>query len=127
MKKMEEEKEITMSKFKKICVYCGSSQGKKKSYQDAANDLAKKMVLKNIDLVYGGGSLGLMGLIFQAVFDSGRHVLGYHITGVTMEEVKQVVDMLQRKAKMARHSDAFIALPGWCITHICYQSIFAYK
>ncbi|KAM0944587.1 putative LOG family protein [Dioscorea sansibarensis] len=109
-----------MSRFKKICVFCGSSQGKKKSYQDAAIDLAKELVVKNIDLVYGGGSLGLMGLISQAVFDGGRHVLGVipkalmgrELTGVTVGEVKQVVDMHQRKAKMAKHSDAFIALPG---------------
>ncbi|KAM0941042.1 putative LOG family protein [Dioscorea sansibarensis] len=70
-------------------------------------------VLKNINLVYGGGSLGLMGLFSQAMFNGGRHVLGYGflIIGVTVEEVKQVVDMHQRKVEMARHSDAFIALP----------------
>ncbi|KAM0950134.1 putative LOG family protein [Dioscorea sansibarensis] len=104
---MEKEKEISMFRFKKSCVFCGSSQGKKKSYQDAVIDLAKELVLKNIDLVYGGGSLGLMGLISQTVFDGGRH-----ITGVTVREVKQVVDMRQRKTEMARHYDAFIALPG---------------
>ncbi|KAM0940864.1 putative LOG family protein [Dioscorea sansibarensis] len=111
---MEKEKGISMSKFKKIYVFHGSSQEKKKSYQDAAIDLAKELVLKNIDLVYGGGSLRLMGLISQALFDSGRHVLGYdfQITGVTVGEVKQVVDMHQRKAEMAKHSNAFIALPG---------------
>ncbi|KAM0944805.1 hypothetical protein DsansV1_C11g0112801 [Dioscorea sansibarensis] len=65
-----------------------NSEGKKRSYQDAAIDLAKKLVLENINLVYGGGSLGLMGLISQAVFDGGRHVLS-----VTVGEVKQVVDM----------------------------------
>ncbi|KAM0942868.1 putative LOG family protein [Dioscorea sansibarensis] len=117
---MEKEKGISMSRFKKICVFCGSSQGKKKRYQDAAINLAKELVVKNIDLVYGGGSHGLMGLISQAVFDGGRHVLGVipkalmgrEITGVTVGEVKQVVDMHQRKAEMAKHSDAFIALPG---------------
>ncbi|KAM0947448.1 putative LOG family protein [Dioscorea sansibarensis] len=112
---MEKEKGISMSKFKKICVFCGSSsQGQKRSYQDAAIDLAKELMLKNIDLVYGEGSLGLMGLISQAVFDGERHVLGYglQIIDVTMGEVKQVIDMHQRKAEMARHFDAFIALPG---------------
>ncbi|KAM0941613.1 putative LOG family protein [Dioscorea sansibarensis] len=117
---METEKGISMSRFKKICVLCGSSEGKKKSYQDVALDLAKELVVKNIDLVYGGGSLGLMGLISQAMFDGGRHVLGVipkalmgrEITGVTVGEVKQVVDMHKRKAEMAKHSDAFIALPG---------------
>ncbi|KAM0942404.1 putative LOG family protein [Dioscorea sansibarensis] len=74
---MEKEKGISMSKFKKTCVYCGSSQGKKKSYQDVAIDLAKELII-----------------------------------GVTVGEVKQVVDKHQRKARMARHSDAFIVLPG---------------
>ncbi|KAM0947201.1 putative LOG family protein [Dioscorea sansibarensis] len=70
-----------MSKFKKIYVFCGSSQGKKRSYQDAAIDLAKELACS-------------------------------WITGVTVGEVKPVVDMHQRKAEMAKHSDAFIALPG---------------
>ncbi|KAM0945220.1 hypothetical protein DsansV1_C10g0100381 [Dioscorea sansibarensis] len=73
---MEKEKGMNVAKFKKICVFRGNSQGKKRSYQDAAIDLAKELVLKNIDLVYGGGSIGLMGLISQAVFDGGRDVLG---------------------------------------------------
>ncbi|KAH7690351.1 MCP/YpsA-like protein, partial [Dioscorea alata] len=68
---------MSTSKFKKICVFCGSNLGKKKSYQDAAIDLGKELVMKNIDLVYGGGNIGLMGLISQTVFDGGRHVLGY--------------------------------------------------
>ncbi|KAJ0704714.1 hypothetical protein HanPI659440_Chr14g0565651 [Helianthus annuus] len=65
------------SKFKRICVFCGSSQGKKTSYQDAAIELGKELVSRNIDLVYGGGSIGLMGLISQAVHEGGRHVIGY--------------------------------------------------
>ncbi|KOM50667.1 hypothetical protein LR48_Vigan08g149400 [Vigna angularis] len=77
-------------------------------------------VSRNIDLVYGGGSIGLMGLVSQAVYDGGRHVIGVipktlmprEITGETVGEVMAVADMHQRKAEMARHSDAFIALPG---------------
>nr|CAB3483078.1 unnamed protein product [Digitaria exilis] len=64
------------SRFKKICVFCGSSQGKKASYHDAAIDLAKELVSRDIDLVYGGGSLGLMGLVSHAVHRGGRHVVG---------------------------------------------------
>lgn len=75
---------------------------------------------RNIDLVYGGGSIGLMGLVSQAVHDGGRHVIGVipktlmprELTGETVGEVKAVADMHQRKAEMAKHSDAFIALPG---------------
>ncbi|KAF9665037.1 hypothetical protein SADUNF_Sadunf16G0080400 [Salix dunnii] len=108
------------SKFKRICVFCGSSQGKKTSYQVAAIDLGNELVSRNIDLVYGGGSIGLMGLVSQAVHDGGRHVIGVipktlmprELTGETVGEVRAVADMHQRKAEMAKHSDAFIALPG---------------
>ncbi|KAL3750950.1 hypothetical protein ACJRO7_011868 [Eucalyptus globulus] len=108
------------SKFKSICVFCGSSQGKKSSYKDAAIELGKELVSRNIDLVYGGGSIGLMGLVSQVVYKGGRHVIGVipktlmppEITGETVGEVKAVADMHERKAEMARRSDAFIALPG---------------
>ncbi|KAI3447393.1 hypothetical protein Pfo_004058 [Paulownia fortunei] len=114
---MEEEKK---SRFKRICVFCGSSSGKKPSYQEAAVELGKELVERRIDLVYGGGSVGLMGLVSQAVHDGGRHVLGViprtlmprEITGETIGEVRAVSDMHQRKAEMARQADAFIALPG---------------
>ncbi|XP_077230399.1 cytokinin riboside 5'-monophosphate phosphoribohydrolase LOG7 [Tasmannia lanceolata] len=108
------------SRFKRICVFCGSSPGKKVSYQEAAVQLGNELVEKRIDLVYGGGSVGLMGLVSQAVHDGGRHVLGVipktlmprEITGETVGEVRAVSDMHQRKAEMARQADAFIALPG---------------
>ncbi|KAK8550918.1 hypothetical protein V6N13_119419 [Hibiscus sabdariffa] len=117
---MEGNMEIKQSKFKRICVFCGSSPGKKSSYKEATMELGRELVSRNIDLVYGGGSIGLMGLISQAVFDGGRHVIGVipktlmprEITGETVGEVKAVADMHQRKAEMARQSDAFIALPG---------------
>ncbi|KAL4340204.1 hypothetical protein GQ457_08G012210 [Hibiscus cannabinus] len=118
---MEMESETHQSKFRRICVFCGSSQGKKSSYQDAAIELGRELVVsRNIDLVYGGGSIGLMGLVSQAVHDGGRHVIGVipktlmprELTGETVGEVKAVADMHQRKAEMAKHSDAFIALPG---------------
>ncbi|KAK4767569.1 hypothetical protein SAY86_015319 [Trapa natans] len=109
-----------LSRFRRICVFCGSSHGKKTSYQDAAIELGGELVSRNIDLVYGGGSIGLMGLVSQAVHDGGRHVIGVipktlmprELTGETVGEVKAVADMHQRKAEMAKHSDAFIALPG---------------
>ncbi|GMJ13946.1 LONELY GUY 7 [Hibiscus trionum] len=112
--------EETKSRFKRICVFCGSSSGKKPSYQEAAVELGKELVERRIDLVYGGGSVGLMGLISQAVHDGGRHVLGViprtlmprEITGVTVGDVRAVSDMHQRKAEMMRQADAFIALPG---------------
>ncbi|XP_021721173.1 probable cytokinin riboside 5'-monophosphate phosphoribohydrolase LOGL10 [Chenopodium quinoa] len=108
------------SKFKRICVFCGSSPGKSPSYQVAALQLANQLVENKIDLVYGGGSIGLMGMVSKAVYNGGRHVLGVipktlmpkEITGETVGEVRPVSGMHQRKAEMARQADAFIALPG---------------
>lgn len=108
------------SRFRRVCVFCGSSPGKNPNYQHAAIQLGKQLVERKIDLVYGGGSIGLMGLISQAVYDGGRHVLGVipktlmprEITGETVGEVRAVSGMHQRKAEMARQADAFIALPG---------------
>ncbi|KAF5750571.1 hypothetical protein HS088_TW03G00910 [Tripterygium wilfordii] len=108
------------SRFKRICVFCGSQSGKKSSYQDAAVQLGKELVERRIDLVYGGGNMGLMGLVSQAVHDGGRHVLGIipralmprELTGQTVGEARTVSNMHQRKAEMARQADAFIALPG---------------
>ncbi|CAA6656082.1 unnamed protein product [Spirodela intermedia] len=129
------------SPFRSVCVFCGSSTGKKQSYQDAAVELGAELVARKVDLVYGGGSVGLMGLVSQAVHKGGGHVLGRcpsfpvglcislslahatssfvfvlfpfsQVTGETVGEVKVVDGMHQRKAEMSRHSDAFIALPG---------------
>ncbi|KAJ6964642.1 cytokinin riboside 5'-monophosphate phosphoribohydrolase LOG1-like [Populus alba x Populus x berolinensis] len=107
----------------RICVFCGSRAGYKSSFSDAALELGKQLVKRKIDLVYGGGSAGLMGLISQTVFNGGCHVLGvipkalmsHEISGETVGEVIAVADMHQRKAEMAKHADAFIALPGTCI------------
>ncbi|XP_057480566.1 cytokinin riboside 5'-monophosphate phosphoribohydrolase LOG8-like isoform X1 [Actinidia eriantha] len=107
-------------KFKRVCVFCGSNSGNRKVFSDAAIDLGNELVTRKIDLVYGGGSVGLMGLISQRVYDGGCHVLGVipkplvplEISGETVGEVRIVSDMHERKAEMAREADAFIALPG---------------
>ncbi|XP_019710954.1 cytokinin riboside 5'-monophosphate phosphoribohydrolase LOG1 isoform X2 [Elaeis guineensis] len=117
---MEEAKLGRSSKFKRVCVFCGSSTGKRSCYQDAAVELGKELVARKVDLVYGGGNAGLMGLVSGAVHSGGGHVIGIiprtlmhkEITGETVGEVKAVASMHQRKAEMAQHSDAFIALPG---------------
>ncbi|KAG6505251.1 cytokinin riboside 5'-monophosphate phosphoribohydrolase LOG8-like [Zingiber officinale] len=110
----------TRSKFKRICVFCGSNSGNRTVFSDAAFDLGREMVNRRISLIYGGGSVGLMGMISQAVYDGGCHVLGVipkalvpiEISGETVGEVKVVSDMHERKAVMAGQADAFIALPG---------------
>lgn len=89
-------------------------------FSDAALELGDELVHRKIDLVYGGGSVGLMGLISQKVYEGGCHVLGVipkalmplEISGETVGEVRIVLDMHERKAVMAREADAFIALPG---------------
>lgn len=108
------------SKFNTVCVYCGSSSGYRTVFSNAALDLGNELVKKNINLVYGGGSIGLMGLVSKRVYDGGCHVLGViptalmpvEVSGSSVGEVKVVSDMHERKAEMARRSDAFVALPG---------------
>ncbi|KAJ6736374.1 LOG FAMILY PROTEIN YJL055W [Salix viminalis] len=120
MENQQQHQPSKKSRFRRVCVFCGSSPGKNPNYQHAAIQLGKQLVERNIDLVYGGGSIGLMGLVSQAVHDGGRHVLGVipktlmprEITGETVGEVRAVSGMHQRKAEMARQADAFIALPG---------------
>ncbi|KAI4297826.1 hypothetical protein L6164_037691 [Bauhinia variegata] len=114
------EGQIVRSRFNRVCVFCGSNTGKRNCYGDAAIELGQELVSRGLDLVYGGGSIGLMGLVSQAVHRGGGKVLGIiprtlickEITGETIGEVKPVAGMHQRKAEMARHSDCFIALPG---------------
>ncbi|URD76768.1 Cytokinin riboside 5'-monophosphate phosphoribohydrolase [Musa troglodytarum] len=107
-------------RFRRICVFCGSRSGNNPSFGEAAIDLGKQLVERKIDLVYGGGSVGLMGLISKTVLDGGCHVLGViptsvlpsEVSGESIGEVKVVADMHERKSEMAKHADAFIALPG---------------
>ncbi|XP_028206389.1 cytokinin riboside 5'-monophosphate phosphoribohydrolase LOG3-like [Glycine soja] len=73
---MDTQSEMRHSKFKRICGFYGSSPDKKSTYQDAAIELGNELVSRNIDLVYGGGSIGLMGLVSQDVHDGGHHVIG---------------------------------------------------
>ncbi|KAJ9153338.1 hypothetical protein P3X46_026786 [Hevea brasiliensis] len=111
-----------MGKFKRVCVFCGSNLGNKKIFSDAAIDLGRQLVERKVDLVYGGGSFGLMGLVSRTVHNGGCHVLGVIPTALiplepeisehTVGEVLTVSDMHERKAEMAKRADAFIALPG---------------
>ncbi|GMH06946.1 hypothetical protein Nepgr_008786 [Nepenthes gracilis] len=108
------------SKFQRVCVFCGSSFGHRQVFSDAAIELGNELVERKINLVYGGGSIGLMGLISKRVYDGSCHVLGVipralmpiEISGETVGEVRIVADMHERKAIMAQEADAFIALPG---------------
>ncbi|XP_042001791.1 cytokinin riboside 5'-monophosphate phosphoribohydrolase LOG5-like [Salvia splendens] len=116
---MEQERNVK-SRFKSVCVFCGSSSGKRDCYREAAIELGHELVAKRLDLVYGGGGIGLMGLVARAVHGGGGRVLGIiprpligkEKTGETVGELTVVADMHQRKAEMARHAECFIALPG---------------
>ncbi|KAG0466687.1 hypothetical protein HPP92_017654 [Vanilla planifolia] len=107
-------------RIKRICVFCGSRPGNRPSFSEATLELGRKMVERKISLIYGGGSLGLMGLLAREVFNGGCHVLGVipttllpnEISGETIGETKAVFDMHERKSEMAKQADAFIALPG---------------
>lgn len=106
--------------LKSICVYCGSSPGILPAYADAARELARQLVAHNIALVYGGGKVGLMGVVADAVMRLGGEVTGVIPEALMKWEVGHhgltrlhvVKDMHERKAMMAQLSDGFIAMPG---------------
>ncbi|KAL9400812.1 hypothetical protein Peur_004661 [Populus x canadensis] len=106
--------------IKNICVFCGSSPGKEKEFLESANHLGRVLAERKIHLVYGGGSLGLMGSVSIAAFLGGSQVLGVipkalaegDIIGKTVGEELQVSTMSERLSVMFNHADAFIALPG---------------
>lgn len=106
--------------MKRICVYCGSSPGRRAGYLQAAGALGHELVKRGIGLVYGGGSIGMMGRVADTVLDGGGQVVGVIPRGLFREEavhtrlseLKVVRDMHERKALMMDLADGFIALPG---------------
>jgi uncharacterized protein (TIGR00730 family) len=106
--------------MKSVCVYCGSSLGALPVYAEAARALAREMVSDNIGLVYGGGNVGLMGVIADEVMRLGGEVTGVIPKALLDKEIGHhgltrlhiVKDMHERKAMMADLSDGFIAMPG---------------
>ncbi|MCP4346382.1 MAG: TIGR00730 family Rossman fold protein [Desulfobacterales bacterium] len=107
--------------MKRICVYCGSNSGAKPEYLQAAKQLGNVLVEKNIGLVYGGASVGIMGEIANAVTEQGGEVIGVipqtiaekkNITFTGLSDLRVVGTMHERKALMAELSDGFIAMPG---------------
>jgi uncharacterized protein (TIGR00730 family) len=103
-----------------VCVFCGSSPGARPDYRDAARALGQVLASRHIRLVYGGGHVGLMGILADAVLDGGGDVVGVITDGLQAREVghnalpdlRVVATMHERKALMASLSDAFVALPG---------------
>jgi hypothetical protein len=109
-----------MTSIRSICVYCGSRSGNGDSYAAIARDFGHILASHHITLVYGGGSVGLMGIMARAAKEHGGRVIGVIPRHLDQIEIKQtgldelyvVDDMHSRKRKMFDLSDAFVALPG---------------
>lgn len=106
--------------IRRIAVYCGSAPGNNPVFADAAVALVREMAARKIDLVYGGGRLGLMGLIADTMLEAGGEVHGVipaalvdkEVAHLGCTELHQVLGMHERKAKMTELCDAFVCLPG---------------
>jgi uncharacterized protein (TIGR00730 family) len=109
-----------MSTIKTVCVYCGSGPGTNPRFMESAKALGKALADGGIRLVYGGGSVGMMGAVATSVLDHGGMVTGIIPGFLTAKEnalkrVQEMIvtpDMHERKRLMFEHSDAFVALPG---------------
>ena len=103
-----------------ICVFCGSSAGSNPAYTEAAHQLGKTLAERNITLVYGGGHVGLMGVVADAALERGGEVIGVmpkalverEIGHTSLTKLNVVPSMHERKALMSELSEGFIALPG---------------
>ena len=106
--------------MKRLCVYCGSNPGSQPDYAEAAKKLARVLVERNIEVVYGGASVGLMGVLANAILAQGGHVIGIipqtlvdkEVAHPGLSDLRVVKSMHERKMLMAELSDGFIALPG---------------
>jgi uncharacterized protein (TIGR00730 family) len=106
--------------MRRVCVYCASSDAINTIYSDAARDLGKRLGDRGDTLVYGGGNIGLMGILAHAVQASGGQVIGVipgslrekELAYEAADELIVTRDLRERKHEMDRRADAFIALPG---------------
>ena len=109
-----------MSTLRSLCVYCGSRTGDDPRHSSIAVELGRLMALADVRLVYGGGSVGLMGILADSVLAHGGEVIGVIPKGLFTTEIGhqglteliEVGSMHERKARMAAEADAFVALPG---------------
>src|SRR5437667_3058892 len=109
-----------MQRIRRVCVYCGSSGAVDDRYRDAADELGRSLAAASIGLVFGGGRIGLMGLVADAVLAGGGHVIGVipaalrdrELAHSRVSELVIVDNMHERKRVMAERADAFAVLPG---------------
>ena len=106
--------------LKRVCVYCGSRVGSRPEYDRAARETGKLLAQRGIELVFGGGRVGLMGAVAESVLAHGGSVIGViprklvsrEVAFLELKDLRVVATMHERKALMAELADAFIALPG---------------
>jgi hypothetical protein len=106
--------------LRRVCVFCGSSPGGRAGYADAARAMGQTLASQDIGLVYGGGRVGLMGVLADAALEAGGDVIGVIPEHMTSREIahhdlsdlRVVASMHERKALMYELADGFVALPG---------------
>ena len=109
-----------MNHIMKLAVYCGSAPGVDPAFADAARALVREMASRGVEMVYGGGRLGLMGIIADEMLEAGGRVYGvipqalvdHEVAHTGLTELHTVANMHERKAKMTELCDGFVALPG---------------
>ncbi|MDC0262139.1 TIGR00730 family Rossman fold protein [Planctomycetaceae bacterium] len=112
--------------MKRICIYCGSKSGDHPAYREAVEELGRQIVERNMELVFGAGSIGLMGIVADTVLNAGgtliaggtvigvipKFLSGREVMHQSMSETHIVESMHERKALMEEMSDVFVAMPG---------------
>lgn len=109
-----------MNNIRKLAVYCGSAPGVDPAFADMARALVREMAGRGVEMVYGGGRLGLMGIIADEMLAAGGKVYGvipqalvdHEVAHTGLTELHTVANMHERKAKMTELCDGFVALPG---------------
>jgi len=110
----------SLTRVERVCVFCGASPGARPAYREATEKLARVLAAEGIGVVYGGGGVGLMGALADAVLAEGGEVTGIipralvdrEIAHRDVADMRVVGSMHERKALMAELADAFVALPG---------------
>jgi uncharacterized protein (TIGR00730 family) len=114
---------LIVTESKRICVFCGSSPGFNSGYAEAAKDMSRALINRDLGLVYGGESIGLMGVLAEQVMTQGGEVIGVLPESMLereadksdlldLTELRVVHSMHERKQLMSDLSDGFVALPG---------------
>src|SRR5262249_57134463 len=113
-------RDLSDTPVKRLCVFAGSAEGVRAEYAAAARELAHELRARQLGLVYGGGSVGLMGVLADAALAAGVEVIGVipralalrELAHGSLSELRVVESMHERKAQMAELADAFVVLPG---------------